>query len=269
MEKEEIEIVEQEDEMMSHEASALLSQLNSEISYGESLGVFTPSEAAEWYAGADACTKIFHLEGLLSHIDRFVASGLARLSKLEKTVDNDLLTSGEQVSYLNDGHSASYQGKGQLISEITGLIKRLESLKSSLLSTLNQKNISASDKSSLINKFYSASADSKSEVISTAENIRIAEEPAEAMPKKSVTADQPIIKAEAIEPLVAPKDPKTDCLALVEQYFTHNQFDQAIDLVEASNRHFNLVEYRSLIKRIEKAKLAKEIPALQAWLKAA
>lgn len=264
------EVVEIEDEMMSAEADALLSELNSEIGYGESLGVFNPSEAAEWYAGAEACVKIAHLEGLLSYIDKFIASGQARLAKLEKTIDNDLLTSSEQLSYLSEGQNISYEDKGQLISEIDSLIKKLQDLKSELINLLNKKDVAASDKGSLISKFYSSSATSKSSVVSEARNVRV-EEPAEPIVKNSVnsTIDQPAAKLEVVEPLAIPKDPKADCLNLVERYFQHSQFSQAADLVETSSRHFNLAEYRALLKRIEKAKLAKEIPELQTQLKTA
>ena len=269
METAALDIEEQQDEMMSSEAYSLLSELNSDIASGESLGVFTPSEAAEWYAGADACTKISHLAGLLSYIDRFIASGLARLAKLENTVENDLLTSGEQSSYLNDGHRASYAGKAALISEIKNLVRGLESKKADLIRVLNKKNIDASDKSSMIGKFYSASANSKSNVVSEAENIRITEEPIEVKSERPKTLEQSPVKSEMTELPAPPKDPKAECFKWVDHYLAHEQFSQASDLVEASSRYFNLAEYRSLLKRIEKAKLTKEIPALQALLRAA
>jgi hypothetical protein len=265
----ELELVESEDEMMSGEASGLLAELNSEIAYGESLGVFTPKEANDWYAGAAACTKIAHLEGLLGYIDRFVASGQARLNKLGQTVDNDLLTSGEQISYLNEADSISYEAKGQLISKISGLIKELQSLKSDLISMLNKKKVEANDKAALISKFYSSSATSKGSVVSEAEKIRETEELVEIKTNKPTITDRPSIQPEIVEPPAIFKDPKADCLDLVEQYFKHNQFSQAIDLVEASSRYFNLAEYRALLKRIEKARLAKEIPDLQTLLRAA
>jgi hypothetical protein len=270
MEKEDVEIEGRErgDEMMSAEAANLLSELNSEIAYGEVLGVFTSKEASKWYAGADACAKIEHLYGLLRYLSRFIASGEARLRQLERAADNELLTGSEQRGYLNEAYRSTYQAKGRLIEEIKGLIRELEKLKAQLISILGQKNIPTSEKSLLISKFYSSSAAGKSSVVSDAENIRI-EEPVGQKSEEPAAPDQPSAELEVIEPLPVVKDPKAECLSWVEHYLKHDQFSQAADLVEASSRHFNLMEYRALLKRIEKAKLAKEIPDLQALLRAA
>ncbi|MFA5270685.1 MAG: hypothetical protein WC400_03725, partial [Patescibacteria group bacterium] len=270
MKNTELEIVEQEDEMMSNEALNLAADLSSTVAYGESLGVFTPKEAMDWYVGIDDCHKVSHLRGLIPYLNKFIASGEARLRQLERAADSDLLTAAEQRGYINEADGITYHAKGQLIVEIKNLVARLESLRTRLLSILNQKKIRSDEKSALINKFYSASANSKDSVISEAENIRIVEEPAETIVEKSATtSDQPKTKLELAEPTSPLKDPKAECLNLVELYLRHDQFSQAADLVEASNYHFNLAEYRALLKRIEKVRVAKEIPDLRAWLKAA
>jgi len=264
-----IDIAEQE-EMMSAEAANLLSGLNSEIAYGEVLGVFTSKEASEWYTGAEACTKIEHLRGLLGYIGKFIASGEARLRQLEQAADNELLTGSEQRGYLNEAYRSTYQAKGRLVEEIKGLIKELEKLKTQLVSILGQKNIPASEKSDLINKFYSVGAGSKSSVVKEAAVTNPVAERVEQVAAETKAADGAEPKLEVVEsPIPTKREPKGDCTELVEHYLKHDQFSQAADLVEASSRHFNLAEYRGLLKRIERAHLAKEIPDLQAWLKAA
>lgn len=268
--KEELEIVEQEDEMISAEMANLLSSLNSEIAYGEALGVFTPKEASEWYAGAAACTKIAHLRELLDrHIGKVIASGEARLRKLEQTVDNDLLTASEQLGYLNAAQRTSYQEKGQLIEDIKDLLKELANLRLQLIAALDKKKIPASEKGNLINKFYSADANHKSAVAKEAEIIELIENKPEQIAKEK-TIETPNPALETAEPAVEiKKDPKTECLDLVELYLEHSRFRQAADLIEASSRYFNLVEYRGWLKKIEKARLAKEIPELMMELGAA
>ncbi|OGB74700.1 hypothetical protein A2810_00295 [candidate division Kazan bacterium RIFCSPHIGHO2_01_FULL_49_10] len=271
MEKEELEIVEErdEDEMMSNEAFDLIADLNSTVAYGESLGVFTPKEAADWYAGIDACVKVSHLRGLMPYLDRFIASGEARLRQLEKAANSTLLTASEQRGYLNQADSLTYGAKGLLISEIKSLIKELDVLRNRLLAVLSQKKMAATDQSSFISKFYSASANSKSSVVSEAENVSITESSAQIITEEPVDPDPPTAKTETAESTIVPKDPKADYIGLIEHYSKHDQFSQAADLLEASSRYFNLIEYRALLKRIEKAKLAKEIPDLQAFLRAA
>lgn len=268
MEREELEVVEGE-EMLSAEASNLLSELNSEIAYGEVLGVFTPKEAMEWYAGADACTKTAHLRGLLGYIGKFIASGEARLQKLAQAVDNDLLTASEQRGYLSEAHGSTYQAKGRLIEEVRSLLRELRSVESQLTSILNRKNIPASAKGGLINKFYSASSNSKSSVVKEAETISVVEERPGATSEKINAGNIEFEPKTGELPAAIKKDPKRDCLELAERYMERGQFSRAADLVEASNRYFNLVEYRGLLKRIDKARLAKEIPELQTGLKAA
>ena len=175
MEKEGVETIEREDEMMSNEAFDVAADLNSTVSYGESLGVFTTKEAAEWYTGIDACTKVSHLRGLMPYLNRVIASGEARLRQLEKAVDSDLLTASEQRGYINEANGISYQAKGQLIEEVKSIVKELKDLRSRLLSILSQKKIDTADKSELIDKFYSASSHSKSGVVKEAENLRVTE----------------------------------------------------------------------------------------------
>jgi len=274
MSQERTETIEQEDEMMSSEAFDLAADLNSTVSYGESLGVFTPKEAMEWYVGIDACRKVSHLRGLIPYLNKFIASGEARLRQVEKAANSDLLTAAEQHGYANEASGITYQAKGQLVEEIKSLVSELRSLRSRLISILDKKPLDTADKSRLISQFYSASATGKNRVVGEAESTpdidtkksTIAEKTERSAAATNTLAPSQL---ELVEQTVSPKDPKSECLTLVDLYLRHKQFRQAADLAEASSRYFNLAEYRALLKQIDTAKIKAEVPELRALLQAA
>jgi len=232
-----------EDVLLPEDMSVLRAEMYSQINDAVSLGVFTKSEANQWKDGFEACTESSHMENLIDVIDDFVASGLAVVGKIENLLDNALISESEKNQWRGTTEDASFDEKQDIVEQLKAVIKKIDSLKYDLITTLDKKQIESNKKAALLKKFISSDISSKENIVKKAEQLEA--DNADSSKKQNPEQDN---QTSIIEQNLKIK---TKYQKAIANYLAMHRFQTARNILDKGKTYFIFDEYSAISRSID------------------